>query len=189
MWNKLLIISGIHCCGSGPDPYQFSGSGSISYSSEHNRINWKGKFNKNTFCEGPVGPTDKENQERCMKSNILGILSVGNGKDPDPHKTVRSGSVSNRKVGSGYVLKSKAGSGSVSKGSGSATLIHSIWYLKVCHDNTGCQGPSSQFHMFLVEGIQDCSVCSLAASCHEGEGHGNDPPTEPPLCAKSYILS
>ncbi len=42
------------------------GSGSVSYSNEHNTINWKGKFNK-VFWLGPVGPTDKENQVQMYK--------------------------------------------------------------------------------------------------------------------------
>jgi hypothetical protein len=35
---------------------------------------------------GPVGPTDKENQVRCIKSTVLGILPLWNGKDPDPYQ-------------------------------------------------------------------------------------------------------
>ncbi len=49
------------------DLYHFSGSGSISCSSELNKINWKGKLTKNTFWLGPVGPTDKENQVNLYK--------------------------------------------------------------------------------------------------------------------------
>jgi hypothetical protein len=65
------------CCGSGSirihiifqDPGSVprclgSGSRSISYSNEHSKINWKGKFNRSTyaFWVGPVGPTAREKQ-------------------------------------------------------------------------------------------------------------------------------
>ncbi len=52
------------------------GSGSVSYSNEHNKINWKGKFNKMryAFWFGPGGPTDKENQVKMYKKyrTVLG---------------------------------------------------------------------------------------------------------------------
>jgi hypothetical protein len=34
------------------DPYHLPGSGSVSYSNEHNKINWKGKFNKKCLLVG-----------------------------------------------------------------------------------------------------------------------------------------
>jgi hypothetical protein len=78
---------------------------------------------KNTFCVGPVGHTDKENQVKINKSTVLGTLPLWNGKDPDPYQAVGYGSVSDWKARSVSVSKWKAGSGSTSKGSGSATLI------------------------------------------------------------------
>jgi hypothetical protein len=33
-------------------------------------------FTKFAFWLGPVGPTDKENQERCIKSTVLGTLPL-----------------------------------------------------------------------------------------------------------------
>jgi hypothetical protein len=51
-----------------PDPSPGClGSGSTSYSNERNKINWKGKFNKEYLCVGPVEPTDKENQGKVYK--------------------------------------------------------------------------------------------------------------------------
>jgi hypothetical protein len=53
-----------------PDPFPRclgSGSGFISYSNEHNKITWKENLTKNTFCVGPVGLTDKENQVKLCK--------------------------------------------------------------------------------------------------------------------------
>jgi hypothetical protein len=35
------------------------GSRSISYTNEHNTINWKGKFNEECLWMGPVGTTEK----------------------------------------------------------------------------------------------------------------------------------
>ncbi len=35
---------------------------------------------------GPVGPTDKENQVRCVKRTVLGTIPLRNGKDPDPYQ-------------------------------------------------------------------------------------------------------
>ncbi len=50
---------------------------------------------KKTFCVGPVGPTDKENQLKVCKKyrTVLGTLPLWNGKDPDPYpyQTVGSG--------------------------------------------------------------------------------------------------
>jgi hypothetical protein len=36
-----------------PDPFNFPGSGSISYSNEHNRMNCQGKFDKEGLMVGP----------------------------------------------------------------------------------------------------------------------------------------
>ncbi len=57
------------CLGSG------SGSGFISYSSEHKKINWKRKrenLTQNTFCVGPIDPPDKENQVNMYKKQCCG---------------------------------------------------------------------------------------------------------------------
>ncbi len=79
----------IHIIFQDPDPFPGclgSRSVSISYSHEHNKINWKGELNINTFCVGPVGPTDKGNEVNmyiCIKSagTVLCSLPLWNGKD------------------------------------------------------------------------------------------------------------
>ncbi len=94
-----------------------SGSRSVSYSNEHNKINWKGKLTKYNMPSGWVllDLLTRKIKLICIKSStVLGTLPLWYGKDPDLYLTVRSGSVSNW----------KAGSGSVSKGSGYATLLH-----------------------------------------------------------------
>ncbi len=72
------------------DPYYLPGSGSVSYSNEHNNITWKEKFNKvqYAFLLGPVEPTDKENQVKVYKKyrTVLGTLPLWLGKDPDPYQ-------------------------------------------------------------------------------------------------------
>jgi hypothetical protein len=70
------------------DPYHFSGSGSvprvsrirtgsISYSSEQNKINWKRKFYKEyllcRFCWSKV--TDRENQVKMSKNNCFRYIT------------------------------------------------------------------------------------------------------------------
>jgi hypothetical protein len=40
------------------------------------KLTGRENLTKNTFCVGPVGPTDKENQVRCIKSTVLGILPL-----------------------------------------------------------------------------------------------------------------
>jgi hypothetical protein len=50
-----------------PDPFSGclgfgSGSGSVSYSNGTTKLTGKFILTQNTFCVGPVGPTDKENQ-------------------------------------------------------------------------------------------------------------------------------
>jgi hypothetical protein len=76
----------------------FLGSGALSYSNKHNKINWKGKFNKvpYAFWLGPGGPTDKETQVKMFKKccTVLGTLPLWNSKDRDPYQTVWSRSVS-----------------------------------------------------------------------------------------------
>ncbi len=47
------------------------GSGSRRYSNEHNKINWKGIFNKVCLLLGPGGPTDKENQVKDVQGGLL----------------------------------------------------------------------------------------------------------------------
>jgi hypothetical protein len=79
------------CCGSGSERIRFifrdqdvlgSGSVSISYYNEQNKINWN--LTESAFWLCPVGPTDKENQVEIYKSTLLGILPLQNGKDPEP---------------------------------------------------------------------------------------------------------
>jgi hypothetical protein len=48
---------------------------------------------KYAFWFDPVGHTEKENQVKMYKNTVLGILPLGNGKDPDQYQTVGSGSV------------------------------------------------------------------------------------------------
>jgi hypothetical protein len=57
-----------------------------SSSNEHNKINWKGEFDKYACWLAPGEPTDKKNQLRCIKGtgNILGTLHLWNSNDPDP---------------------------------------------------------------------------------------------------------
>ncbi len=79
-WHVVPEVCVYQCCGSAririifldPDPGSVpecpgSGSGSISYANEHNKMNWKGKYNNYAFCFGPVRPTDKENQVKMYK--------------------------------------------------------------------------------------------------------------------------
>jgi hypothetical protein len=49
----------------------------------------KGRDNltKNSFCVGPVGPTDKKNQVKVYKKYCLGTLPLRNGKDLDPYQS------------------------------------------------------------------------------------------------------
>ncbi len=58
------------------DPYHFSGSGSVpgclgsgsvSYSNGTTKLTGRGNLTKNTFCVGPVGPNDEENQVKSSK--------------------------------------------------------------------------------------------------------------------------
>jgi hypothetical protein len=49
------------CLGSG------SGSGSVSYSNGTTKLTKKENLTKNTFCVGPVGSNDKENQVKIYK--------------------------------------------------------------------------------------------------------------------------
>jgi hypothetical protein len=79
------------CSVSDPDPFQgVLGSGSVSYSNKHNKINWKRKFNKVCLLLGLVGPTDKENQVKMYKKYCFRyIISL---------KWQGSGSVSNSRI-------------------------------------------------------------------------------------------
>ncbi len=47
------------------------------------KLTGRENLTKFAFWLGPVGPTDKENQERCIKSTVLGTLPLWNGKVPD----------------------------------------------------------------------------------------------------------
>ncbi len=48
-----------------------------TYNAEHNKINWKGKFNSvpYAFWLGLVGPTDKENQVKMYKKNFFRYIT------------------------------------------------------------------------------------------------------------------
>jgi hypothetical protein len=69
-----------------------------------------------------------------MKSTVLGKLPIWNPKDPNPDQTVGFGSISSR----------KAGSGSLPKGSGSATMLYTVFFFPI------------YFHRFLC-------ICTSAA--------------------------
>jgi hypothetical protein len=85
-------------------------SGFVSYSNEHNKINWKGKLTKYNMPSGLIllDLLTRKIELRCIKSTVSGSLPLWNGKDPDPYQTVGSGSVSNLKAWSGSVPKLKA---------------------------------------------------------------------------------
>jgi hypothetical protein len=66
------------CCGSGyiricvifqdPDPFPGClGSGSVSFSNGKTKLTGRENLSKQTFCVGPVGPNDKENQVKMYK--------------------------------------------------------------------------------------------------------------------------
>jgi hypothetical protein len=65
-----------------PDPFPSvlrSGSVYVSYSYEHNKINWKGQFNNLQYAwrSGPGGHTDKENQIKMYKKyHLMYITSM-----------------------------------------------------------------------------------------------------------------
>ncbi len=51
-----------------PDPFPGClGSGSVSYSNGKTKLTGRENLPKNTFCVGPVGPNDKENQVKMYK--------------------------------------------------------------------------------------------------------------------------
>jgi hypothetical protein len=56
------------------------------------KLTGRENLTKYAFWLSPVGPTDKENQVRCIKSTVLGTLPLWKGKDSDPYRTVASGS-------------------------------------------------------------------------------------------------
>ncbi len=67
------------------DPCHFSGPGSVpegvrsgfvSYSNSTKKLKGRENLTKNTFCVGPVGPTEKENQVKVFKSTVLGTLPL-----------------------------------------------------------------------------------------------------------------
>jgi hypothetical protein len=77
-----IRIRVIHIIFQDPDPGSVPrclGSGSISYSNEHNKINRNGKFNKvpYAFWLGPGGPADMENQvKKCKKYCFMYVSSL-----------------------------------------------------------------------------------------------------------------
>jgi hypothetical protein len=75
------------CCGSGrihiifqdPDPFPGclgSGSRTVSYSNRKTKLTGRENLIKNTFCVGPVGPNDRENQVKMYKK--VGTVKSGN---------------------------------------------------------------------------------------------------------------
>ncbi len=83
------------------------GSGSICYSHEHNKTNWKGELNKEYLLSLLCGSCWTYWQVKWSED----VLKSTEDPDQDPYQTVGSGSVSKWKAGYG------------SKGSVSATLI------------------------------------------------------------------
>jgi hypothetical protein len=83
-----------------PDPFPGCiGSGSVSYSNGTKKLTGRENLTKNTFCVGPVGPTDKENQVKmCEKYRLRNIISL---------KRQRSGSVSNSRIRIRIKVKSR----------------------------------------------------------------------------------
>ncbi len=75
------------CCGSGsvsflrdpdllpPPPPGCLGSGSVSCSNGITELTGRENLTKNTFCVGPVGPTDKENQLKVFKSTFFRYIT------------------------------------------------------------------------------------------------------------------
>jgi hypothetical protein len=63
----------VQCCRSGSVKFfSGSGSGSISYCHEHNKITWKRELNKEyLLCGFCVGPTDKENEVKMYKKVLF----------------------------------------------------------------------------------------------------------------------
>ncbi len=62
----------------------------MSYSNEHNKINWQGKFNKVRLLFGPVGPTAEGNQVKMYKKCCFRFITS--------LKRQGSGSVSNSQI-------------------------------------------------------------------------------------------
>jgi hypothetical protein len=52
-----------------------SGSGAVSYSNGTKKLTGRENLTKNTFCVGPVGPTDKENQVKMYKKYCFWYIS------------------------------------------------------------------------------------------------------------------
>jgi hypothetical protein len=51
-----------------PDPFPgCQGSGSVSFSNGTTKLTETENLTKNTFCVGPIGPTDNENQVKMYK--------------------------------------------------------------------------------------------------------------------------
>jgi hypothetical protein len=61
-----------HISGSGSVPL---GSGSVSYSNGTTKLTGRENLTKNTFCVGPVGTTDKENQAKIYKKYLFRYIS------------------------------------------------------------------------------------------------------------------
>jgi hypothetical protein len=64
--NSVADLDPYHCSGSGSAPGCL-GSGFVSYSNGTTKLLGRENLTKNTFCVGPVRPTDKENQVKMYK--------------------------------------------------------------------------------------------------------------------------
>ncbi len=84
------------------DPFPDSpGSGSVSYSNGTTKITRRENLTKYTFCVGPVGPTDKENQAKIYKKYCFRYIT--SLKRP----ISGSGAVSNSRIRIRIKLKSR----------------------------------------------------------------------------------
>jgi hypothetical protein len=87
-YTILCNVSGGQCCGTGSiririifqDPDLLPGclgSRSVSYSNSTTKLTGRENLTKNTFCVGPVGPNEKENQVKMYKKYCLRYITSG----------------------------------------------------------------------------------------------------------------
>ncbi len=151
-WIRQPVLL-IRICISSPDLF-LSVLGSVSYSNEFNKINWKGKFNKvMRLIVRSLQTSLQGKSSRCIKSTTLGKWPLWNSKDPDQYRYQIVGSRSKYKVGFGSVSKWKAGSGSVSKWSGSATMPATLKIFFELERQSRLDNPSGFAVQFWV-GVQ-----------------------------------
>jgi hypothetical protein len=74
----VLCFVVVKCRVADSDLYNFpgSGSGSVSYSNEHDKINWRENLTKFAFWLGPVDLLTRKIKLRCIKSTVLGTLPI-----------------------------------------------------------------------------------------------------------------